>query len=296
MRPRTRDVRPDDAVGIVGLGLVGGSLAKALRRRFPRRVLIAVEPNAKTRSLARCDRLFEVLSPRPSSALSRCSIVVLCAPIDDVLHLIGPVSARMRDGAILTDVAGVKEPVLEAAPSRVRPGITFVGTHPMLGGESGGYAGSRGDLWKGGTVAVCTDGAAKRAVSEVVRLHRALGARVVLCTAVEHDAAAAAISHLPYLLASALALTARGAGALARRLSARGLADATRLAAFPYDVQGEAARRNTHLVHAVRSFGGNLRGLLDTLAASPAAARIAFGRARAAKASLVAAPLRSRRA
>ena len=285
-------MRTGDAVGIVGLGLIGGSLAKAFRRRYPKRALIAVEPNAKIRRMARRDGFVEVLSPRPTSALSRCSLVVLCVPIDDVLHLMGPVSALMRDGAILTDVAGVKEPVLEAALSGVRPGVAFVGTHPMLGGESGGYAASRGELWKGGTVAVCTDGPSKRAVSEVVRLHRTLGARVVLCTAAEHDAAAAAISHLPYLLASALALTAQGAGALAHRLSARGLADATRLAAFPYEVQGEAARRNTHLVYAVRSFGGNLRSLLDALAGSPTSARIAFGRARAAKASLGAASAR----
>jgi prephenate dehydrogenase len=281
-------------IGIVGIGLIGGSLAKAFRKRFPRRALVGIEPNAKNRALARRDRLFETLSARPTAALSRCAVVVLCAPVETIRRLLGPVSARMSAGAILTDVAGVKEAVLEAARSRVRPDVVFVGAHPMFGGESGGYAAARAELWKGSAVAVCTDGAPEGAIGEIVRFHRALGARVVLCTAAAHDAATAAVSHLPYVIASALSVTARDAGMLARRLAGRGFSDATRLAAFAYPVQGEASRRNRHLVHAVRAFGANLRALLDALAASPIAARAAFQDARAAKTFLTARPDRRR--
>ena len=278
--------RGNDAIGIVGLGLIGGSLGKALRRRFPKKMLIGVERNASIRALARRDGVFDAILPRPTPELGGCATVILCTPVADVLRLVGTVSATMRDGAILTDVAGVKEPVLETASARVRPGVPFVGAHPMFGGEAGGYAASRADLWQGGTVAVCTDGVDRRALSHVARLHRSLGARVLFCAATEHDLAAAAVSHLPYVLSGALALTAHDAGAVARRLAAGGLADATRLASFAYDVQGEAARRNRHLVLAVRAFGGNLRRLLDGLATSPEAARAEFTRARAAKKSL----------
>lgn len=272
-----------DAVGIIGIGLIGGSLARALRRRFPRKILIGVEPNASTRAAVRRDRLFDVLSAGPTPDLARCEIVILAAPVAEVLQLLGAVSGSMRDGAILTDVAGVKEPVVEAARLRVRPGVAFVGAHPMFGGASGGFHASRADSWRGGVVAVCTDGAEPRSVARIARFHRALGARVFVCTAADHDAAVAAVSQLPYVLSSALALTARGAGPTALRLAARGLADATRLAAFAYEVQGEASRRNRHLAGAVRSFGANLRRLLDSLAVSSTAARTAFGRARQAQ-------------
>src|SRR5262249_42096553 len=195
-----------------GLGLIGGSLAKAIRARYPRRVLIGIEPNARQRSLARRDRIFSKILPGPTEELSRCDLVVLCAPVREVLALLAPVSALMTDGAILTDVTGVKEPILRAARSRVRGEVSFVCAHPMFGGERGGYAASRGELWNGGTVAICTDHARRRALAAVSRLYRSLGARVVACTARQHDLAVAAVSQMPYVIASALALTAQEAG------------------------------------------------------------------------------------
>jgi prephenate dehydrogenase len=276
-----------DPVGIVGLGLLGGSLAKALRGRFPGRPLIGIEPNARTRSLARRDRVFDGLFARPSSELFHCRIVALCAPVPAIPRLVGPVSRAMQDGAILTDVGGVKEPIVAAARRRVRRGVSFVGTHPMFGGEEGGYAASRANAWKGGTVAVCLDGAEASAIETVARFHRALGARVVFCSAAEHDAAVAAVSQLPYVLASALALTAKGAGPLAPRLAGTGLADATRLAEFAYQIQGEAARANSHLPRAARSLEQNLRRLLDALAGPSGKSGVLFARARAARGSLM---------
>jgi prephenate dehydrogenase len=266
--------------------LIGGSLAKAIRARFPGRGLIGVEPNARRRVLARRDRIFSKVLPRPTEELSRCEVVVLCAPVRDVLALLAPVSALMRDGTFLTDVCGIKRPIVQAARSRVRAGVSFVGAHPMFGGERGGYAGSHASLWKGGTVAITTDRADRAALAAVSRLHRELGARIVTCTAAAHDSAVAAVSHLPYVVASALALTARGRGTLARRLAGRGLADTTRLASFQYGIQGEAARRNVHLVPVVRAFGKNLRELLAALASSEATARRAFAPSRAAREAL----------
>jgi prephenate dehydrogenase len=290
-RTRRRATRNrTDAIGIVGIGLIGGSLAKAIRRRFPRRVLIGVEPRRATRAAARRDGLFDAVSPRPKSDLARCEIVIVAAPVAQTVRMLRTVSSLMRDGAILSDVAGVKEPVIEAARSRVRPGVAFVGAHPMFGGASGGYDASRADSWRGGTVVVCADGADPRSVARVARFHRHLGAHVFLCTAAEHDAAVAAVSQLPYVLASALALAAGDAGPTALALAARGLADTTRLAAFAYDVQGEASRRNRHLGGAVRSFAANLRRLLDALAVSSSAARTAFEGARQAHRQIASRP------
>jgi len=211
---------------------------------------------------------------------------VLCTPVAAIEELLAPVSRLLRDGAVLTDVGGAKERVLARAAAEVRPGIAFVGAHPMFGGH-GGYAGARAGRWQGGTVAVCTDGAPEAAVERVVALHRGLGARVLRCRAAEHDAAVAMVSHLPYLLASALSLAVREAGPLARELAGPGLQDMTRLAAFAFDVQGEVARRNAWLPDAARRLEGHLGRLLSAVADSPAAARAALEEARAAREQLL---------
>ncbi|HMF08259.1 MAG TPA: prephenate dehydrogenase [Thermoanaerobaculia bacterium] len=255
---RTRD---RSVVAIIGLGLIGGSLARALRRRFPRRALIGVETNARARALARASGIFDAILPRPTETLRGCGIVVLCAPVPAILRLLGPVSRQMRDGAILTDVGGVKVPIADAARRAVRKGVSFVGAHPMFGGEQGGFAFSRPDLWNGGRVAVCIEGGERAALARVARLHRDLGARIVLCSSAEHDAAVAAVSHLPYVVANALALTARDSGALARVLAGPGFTDATRLAGFAFEVQGRAAASNRCLDKAIRLFRRHLTRL-----------------------------------
>jgi prephenate dehydrogenase len=275
-----------DAIGIVGLGLIGGSLAKAIAARYPKRVLIGIDPSAKARLLAAKDGIFARLLPRPSAELAHCQIVVLCAPVPAILRLLDPVSRRMRKGALLTDVGGVKKPILVAARKNVAPGVGFVGAHPMFGGETGGYAAGRGDLWKGGKVAVCTDGN-RTAALRVARFYRALGSRVILCSAEEHDAAVAVVSHMPYVIASALALTARDSGSLALRLASRGLVDATRLVDFAYAIQGEAARGNTHLPQASRRFQRTLRSLLRALSEGGARGADTFGRARKSRTALM---------
>ena len=107
---------------------------------------------------------------------------------------------------------------------------------------------------------VCDEGddpspAARAAVRAVVDLHRGLGADVLLCSAAEHDEAAAFASHLPYLAASALTLAVvEAAPPLARQMAGAGLRDSTRLASFAFEVQGEVARQNASLPEAIRRF------------------------------------------
>ncbi|HYT31490.1 MAG TPA: prephenate dehydrogenase/arogenate dehydrogenase family protein [Thermoanaerobaculia bacterium] len=275
-----------NAIGIVGLGLIGGSLSKAVAAQYPKRILIGVEPSAKARRLAAKDGIFTRLLARPSAALAECQIVVLCAPVSAILRLLDPVSRRMRKGALLTDLGGVKEPIVAAARKKVSSGVLFVGAHPMFGGEKGGYAAGRGELWKGGTVAVCSDSARPEAIRAAGRFYRGLGARVIPCTAAAHDRAVAAVSHLHYIVASALALTASEAGPLARLLAGQGLRDSTRLAEFAYEIQGQAARGNANLVPAGRRFERHFRRLLDAARAEGPKVPPAFRRARAASGSL----------
>ena len=271
-------------IGVVGLGLMGGSLAMAIRRGAKGVRLLAVEPRPDVRERALQEGVVDEALDSLDEELEACDLAVLCTPVAVIEELLAPVGALLKDGAILTDVGGAKERVVALARERVRPGVAFVGAHPMFGGQ-GGYGSASADKWLGGTVAVCTDAPAE-AVDRVAELHAALGARIERCSAAEHDAAVAMVSHLPYLVASALSRAAREAGPLAMSLAGPGLRDMTRLAAFPFDIQGEVARRNAHLPGAAARLERHFRGLLAAIADSPAAARSALEAARAAREEL----------
>jgi prephenate dehydrogenase len=272
-------------VGVVGLGLMGASLAQGLKAARAGVGVVAVEPREDVRERALDEGVADQASDAPGETLRACEVVVLCTPIAAIEALLGPVSRLMADGAVLTDVGGAKERVVALAAAEVRPGVAFVGAHPMFGGR-GGYDAARPDRWKGGTVALCTDGADAAALACVEALHAGLGAEVVRCLAAEHDAAVAMVSHLPYLVASALAAAAREAGPLARRLAGPGLNDMTRLAGFAFDIQGEVARRNPHIPEAARRLESHLARLLAAVKDSPEAARQALEQARAAREEL----------
>jgi prephenate dehydrogenase len=270
--------------GLAGLGLMGGSLARAVRARDASVRIVAVEPSAEIRARALAEGVVDVALAEPGPALGTCTLAVLCTPIAAIEALLAPVSRLLPDGAVLSDVGGAKERVIAEARTAVRAGVRFVGAHPMFGGH-GGYAAATAERWRGGTVAVCTDGETE-AVDRVEAFHTALGASVVRCGAAEHDDAVAMVSHLPYLVASALSAAVKEAGPLAARLAGRGLEDTTRLASFPFDIQGEVARRNGHLSVAARRLERHLGRILSAICESPQAAREALEAARAAREEL----------
>jgi prephenate dehydrogenase len=240
-------------VGVVGLGLMGGSIALALQDKgIP---VIAVERDPSVRALAE-PQLGEVRASVGES-LSRCPLVILATPVAAVEALLGPVSAVMADGAILTDVAGVKVRIAELARERVRSGVRFVGSHPMFGGVEGGFAAASAALVTG-VCAVVEDFAEASAIETVARFWESLSVRVVRCSADAHDLAMAKVSHLPYLLPCLLARDEHP-------LAGRGFADATRLARFSFDVQGEVARRNPHLGEAIDELIARLREVKSSI-------------------------------
>lgn len=271
-------------LGVVGLGLMGASLARAVRAIGPGVRIVAVEPRADVRARALAEKVVDEALAEAGPVFASCDLVVLCTPVATIEPLLAPVSRLLADGAILTDVGGAKERVVQLARTEVRAGVRFVGAHPMFGGH-GGYEGARPEIWKGGAVAICTDGDPE-AVEKVADFHETLGATAVRCTAAEHDAAVAMVSHLPYLLASALAAAVEAAGPLARRLAGPGLRDTTRLASFPFDIQGEVTRRNAHIPAAAVKLEIQLQRILSAVTRSPEAAREALEHARTARESI----------
>ena len=231
-----------DKIGIVGLGLIGGSIALGVRDRWPESRVFGVDTEpvlahalgggAIERGVVSVD------------ALPNVSLIILAAPVRqniELLQQIGSGGRVLSDPAdrqtIVTDVGGTKRDIVNAARA-LPPAITFVGGHPLGGGERGGFAFARPDLFAGRPWIFTPDRhASTGAVEQLSRFVTGLGAKPSILSAEEHDRVMAFVSHLPQLVASALMDTvgsaAHGDGL---GMAGRGLVDTTRLASSPADV------------------------------------------------------------
>lgn len=250
-RPRRRPT-----VAVVGLGLIGGSLARALSRAgYP--VIGVDRPVVARRARASGAVARTVASVDVAAGLS--DLLVLAAPPVANLRLLRGL-ARSRPELVVTDVGSVKGPICREAD---RLGVAFVGGHPMAGTEGSGFDASSASLFRGRSWILCPGRrASARAVAAVRRLARDAGARPVRMSPAEHDRTMAFLSHLPQIVSWALVDAARADPVARRRLSAAGpgFAGMTRLAASPPALwreilaqnRGETARALAAFTRALR--------------------------------------------
>ncbi|MGY1774467.1 prephenate dehydrogenase/arogenate dehydrogenase family protein [Geodermatophilus sp. SYSU D00804] len=208
---------PAPPVGVVGLGQLGGSLAAALVAAGREVSGWDVDPAAREAAAARGVRVGRELG----------GVVVLAVPL--------PATATALDGldvdpdATVTDLGSVKVPVLASVGAAL--GGRFVGGHPMAGTERSGHGATDPGLFRGARWALCLEpGTDLRRWLRAAEVALDAGAEVVPVTAAEHDDAVAAVSHVPHLLAAALAAAAGEAGPLALALAAGSFRDGTRVA------------------------------------------------------------------
>ena len=222
---------PFESIAIVGLGLIGGSIALGVRERWPESRVFGVDSEAVLAHAlggGAIERGFESIGALPTT-----SLIVLAAPVRQNIELL----QQIKRPAVATDVSGTKRDIVSAARA-LSPGTTFVGGHPLGGGERGGFAFARPDLFAGRPWIFTPDGDdSTEAVERLSRFVTGLGARPCILSAEEHDRVMAYVSHLPQLAASALMeAVGAAAGIDGLRMAGRGLVDTTRLASSPADV------------------------------------------------------------
>ena len=222
---------PARPVAILGLGLIGGSIARALARAGGWRV-IAWSRSRAALDQAVMDGVIDLVAADPMAAASAAPLVVLATPVPvilETLRTLGP--ALAASGSLVTDVGSSKSLVMAAA-ARV-PALRFVGGHPMSGAETAGYGASRASLFdERPWVVVPGPMSGPGDLAAVGDLARACGARPVEMDAATHDRAVAAIGHVPLVASLALAGAALESAdwPVARQLAAQGWRDMTRLA------------------------------------------------------------------
>ena len=193
-------------VTIVGLGLIGGSLGMAIRRKRLARAIVGLSRSAATVRRAARRGAITAGTTHAAEAVREADLVILATPVD----LIAPTGKRlarfMRPGAILTDVGSTKTQLVGALERSLPAGIAFVGAHPLAGSELRGIEAADVGLFDG-AVCVLTPTARtdRRAQSQLARLWGSLGCRVVTMSPQAHDRVLAGVSHLPHLIAFSLA-------------------------------------------------------------------------------------------
>lgn len=234
---------PFSSIAIVGLGLIGGSIALAVRERWPASRVIAVDSPpvlAHALSTGAIERAVDSVT-----AVGAADLIVLAAPVRQNIDLLQQIASSHKDTVVITDVGGTKRTIVEAA--RTLPAvITFVGGHPLGGSERGGFAFARPDLFAGRPWIFTPDGrGANDAVARLSQFVIGLGATPATMDAVEHDRLMAFVSHLPQLTATALMeVVGRAAGVEGVRMGGRGLTDTTRLASSPANVWRDICATN----------------------------------------------------
>lgn len=218
-------------VGIVGVGLLGASIGLALRaRRLAEHVIGIARRRAALDEAAMLGAITEGTTDL-ARGVAQAELVVVCTPVDLIAEQVLEAARHCPAGALLTDVGSTKQHLVEHIERAWagNAGVAFVGSHPLAGSEKTGPQAGRANLFEGRLVLV-TPGASTPAdaVARVRTFWEALGARTALQTPAEHDRILAATSHVPHVVAAALALATEPEELAC---TAGGWADTTRIAA-----------------------------------------------------------------
>jgi prephenate dehydrogenase len=242
-----------ERLAIVGVGLLGGSLAKAVRAHALAREVVGIGRDVSRMQPALRDGALDRVTADVADGVAGADRIVLAGPVLANEGLLARVWAAAPAGAVVTDVGSTKRRIVAAA-ERLAAGrreVHFVGSHPMAGSERAGYAVARVDLFQGAIVVLTpTDATDSAAAKSIAELWAAVGARVVALDPETHDRAVAAISHLPHVAAWALVDAVVRFEPDALRIAARGFKDTTRIAASDPDVWREILVDNREAVQA----------------------------------------------
>jgi len=231
---------------LVGLGLLGGSVAKAARVVGLAREIVAVGRRRESLEPALRDGAVDLITTDVGEGVAGADFCVLATPVATLTALLPSVWRAAPDGAVITDVGSTKAGIVSGAEAlaRARP-LAFVGSHPMAGSEQSGYGAARVDLFRGATVILTpTERTPPEALKRAAEFWEALGGRVSMLDPAAHDRAVAAISHLPHLIADALVDAVGRLDSRFLDFAARGFKDTTRIAASDPRVWREIFQEN----------------------------------------------------
>lgn len=262
-------------IGIIGTGLIGGSLGLVWRKRISDVEIVGFD-EPRVMEIARERGAIDRGAATSEAAVDEADVVVLATPIASILTLLERIGPGLKQGALVTDVGSVKRPVHDQAADVLPASATFIGGHPMAGSERRGIEHADDLLFENATYVVCPPGDTdserfSETYPEFVSLLQATGARLILLSADRHDEIAATVSHLPQLLAVSLTRYAASRNQddeAFLQLAAGGFRDMTRIASSPFDVWRDILVANHGpILDVLAGFASQIQSVRHQLAA-----------------------------
>jgi len=253
---------------VLAPGLLGGSVAMAARHQAVARRIVLWSRRPESRLRLRAQPWCDEVRDTAAEAVRGARLVVLAAPVDQIIPLAQVIAPHLAPGAIVTDVGSVKGEIARLGHAAMPAGASFVGAHPMAGSEKTGWEHATESLFQGRVCFVTplrdTDA---RAADTVARFWHELGAEVVTVEPDAHDEIVAHISHLPQLVATALCDHLARHNPAWRNFAGGGLRDTTRIAGSNPALWTEILRHNREeVLRALREFQDELHALQTALA------------------------------
>lgn len=218
-------------IGVIGLGLIGGSIFKALSNRYD---VVGVSSSVEEKNVS-----------KDYETLKDCDLVFVCTPMSATLEILDKLENILPSTTIVTDVCSLKGFV-----SKKKYSYKFIPSHPMAGTENSGWGSSFPELFKGAKwVITPIDGIIETSQEILESIIKSLGAEVIITTPEEHDKAVALISHMPMIVAQALCENIKD-NHLAQELAASGFRDTTRLALSNTQMAADMVELNNENIKA----------------------------------------------
>jgi len=254
----------DLTCGFIGLGLIGGSIARALKEHDHCIRIVAYDTNPETLRLARQDAVVDIAAPAIDESFSGCDYLFLCAPVQKNDGNLAAVKKILPGKCLLTDVGSVKTTIHEAVREA---GLEhcFIGGHPMAGSERTGYINSRASLLENAYyILTPTPHVSKKRLEAYRKLVEQTGAIPLILDYRQHDYVTAAVSHLPHVIAASLVNLVRDSDSkdgIMKMIAAGGFKDITRIASSSAAMWQQICLTNTENISAL------LQDYIDSLSA-----------------------------
>jgi len=246
-------------IGIIGLGLMGGSLAKALKKYFIAKKIYGYARSDKSKKeikeLNLVDELVDI-----ETLKKECDLIILAIPVDNIISFL-PELEDINKNTTIMDLGSTKEFIIENIPSSIRK--NFIAAHPMTGTEKSGPKAAIDDLYEGKTVVLCNlEDNDNLHVNRAFRLFQEIGMRIVVMDANEHDVHACYMSHLPHAISFSLANTVMDCedpkSIIA--LAAGGFKDMSRVAKSSPDMWTDIFKQNKkNLLNSMEKFENHMK-------------------------------------
>jgi prephenate dehydrogenase len=255
---------------ICGVGLIGGSLAMTAREHGLVERIVGLGRSQANLDVALARGLIDFATRDPAEAARGADLVMLATPVMTFPETLAAMVPHLPTDAVISDVGSVKEWVVRALEPLIGPGMSLVGVHPVAGKETVGAGAAEAGLFANRRVIVTPSGRSDvAAVAKVIALWRATGANIEEMKPASHDAILSRASHLPQIVASALAAALEGEqvdGKIAIEYGAGGLRDTTRIAASSAEMWRDICLTNRGaILAALELFRGSLDKFTDAV-------------------------------